>query len=66
MCAWWTRKTRWYATKVASEPEALVRFLGREDLKIARVGLKAGPLSQWLHDGLVTGGYEAVPCGAKG
>ena len=38
--------------KVASEPEALVSFLGREDLEIARVGLEAGPLSQWLHAGL--------------
>ena len=46
--------------KVASEPEALIRFLCAQDLEIARVGLEAGPLSQWLHAGLVTAGYEAV------
>ncbi len=46
--------------KVASEPDALVDFLAREDLEIARVGLEAGPLSQWLHAGLIAAGYEAV------
>ncbi|HEV2126599.1 MAG TPA: IS110 family transposase [Chloroflexota bacterium] len=46
--------------KVASEPEALILFLCGEDFKIARIGLEAGPLSQWLHAGLVTAGFEAV------
>lgn len=46
--------------KVASEPEALIGFLRVQDLQIVRVGLEAGPLSQWLHAGLVTAGYEAV------
>lgn len=46
--------------KVASEPDALIAFLCRQDLEIARVGLEAGPLSQWLHAGLITAGYEAV------
>jgi transposase len=46
--------------KVASEPEALVRYLGGQDLEIVRVGLEAGPLSQWLHAGLVSAGLEAV------
>ena len=46
--------------KVASEPEALIRFLRTQDLEIARVGLEAGPLSQWLHAGLVAAGYEAA------
>jgi len=46
--------------KVASEPEALISFLEQQDLEIARVGLEAGPLSQWLHAGLVTAGFEAV------
>ena len=45
-------------TKVASEPEALIRFLREQDLEIARVGLEAGPLSQWLHAGLVTAGLR--------
>src|SRR5215469_11343163 len=28
--------------------------------KIVRVGLEAGPLSQWLHAGLVAAGFEAA------
>jgi hypothetical protein len=32
--------------KVASEPEALVRFLGQLGLVVTRIGLEAGPLSQ--------------------
>src|SRR5215218_4446401 len=47
-------------TKVASEPEALVAFLRGLGLTIARVGLEAGPLSQWLYDGLQAAGYDAV------
>src|SRR5436190_22551480 len=47
--------------KVASEPEALVAFFGRLGLPLARVGLEAGPLSQWLHAGLTGAGLEAVP-----
>lgn len=46
--------------KVASEPEALVGFLRGLGLAIARVGLEAGPLSQWLHDGLREAGYDVV------
>src|SRR4051795_12250317 len=46
--------------KVASEPEALVDFSGRLGLPLARVGLEAGPLSQWLHAGLTGAGFEAV------
>lgn len=46
--------------KIASEPESLVRFLSCQDLEIVRVGLEAGPLSQWLHAGLVGAGFEAV------
>ncbi len=46
--------------KVASEPEALIGFLEQQDLEVARVGLEAGPLSQWLHARLVASGYESV------
>ena len=46
--------------KVASEPEALVGFLAQLGLPLARVGLEAGPLSQWLHTGLTGAGFKAV------
>src|ERR671932_345048 len=46
--------------KVASEPDALVRFFRELGLPLARVGLEAGPLSQWLHAGLTGAGLEAV------
>jgi len=46
--------------KVASEPDALIGFLRAQDLEVARVALEAGPLSQWLHAGLVAAGYESV------
>ena len=35
--------------KVASEPEALIGWLCERGLALARVGLEAGPLSQWLY-----------------
>src|SRR3712207_6914410 len=47
--------------KVASEPEALVDFFRRLGLPATRVGLEAGPLSQWLHAGLAAAGLEAAP-----
>jgi transposase len=46
--------------KVASEPEALVAFLAGLGVAVARVGLEAGPLSQWLHSGLAAAGHEVV------
>jgi transposase len=46
--------------KVPSEPEALVGFLQQLGLPVTRVGLEAGPLSQWLHAGLAEAGLEAV------
>src|SRR5918993_2665589 len=46
--------------KVASEPEALVGFFRQLGLPLTRIGLEAGPLSQWLHAGLTEAGFEAV------
>src|ERR1700743_2535423 len=36
-------------TKVASEPEALINWFGSLGFGLARIGLEAGPLSQWLY-----------------
>jgi transposase len=38
--------------KVASEPEALIGWFGSLGLALTRVGLEAGPLSQWLYAAL--------------
>ena len=47
-------------TKVPSEPEDLVRYFQSLKLSIERVGLEAGPLSQWIHAGLAGAGFETV------
>ncbi|SEL60058.1 Transposase [Roseivivax marinus] len=46
--------------EVASEPEALARWIATQPGSIAAVGLEAGPLSQWLHRGLSTAGLDVV------
>ena len=45
--------------RVASEPEA-VRFFRELGVRVSRIGLEAGPLSQWLHAGLAEAGFDAV------
>lgn len=45
--------------KVASEPEALAGWLAGLGLELRRVGMEAGPLSQWLHAGLASAGFAA-------
>jgi len=42
--------------RVASEPEALVAWFGSQGLNFERIGLEAGPLSQWLFAGLKAAG----------
>ena len=39
-------------TKVASEPEALIAWFRSSGLALERIGLEAGPLSQWLYAAL--------------
>jgi transposase len=46
--------------KAPSEPEGLIEYLRGLGLSVCRVGLEAGPLSQWLHAGLVAAGFDAV------
>lgn len=48
-------------TKVPSEPEDLVRYFAALAHPVTRIALEAGPLSQWLHAGLVAAGFETVP-----
>ena len=38
--------------KIASEPEALVGWFNQLGVELARIGLEAGPLSQWLYAGM--------------
>jgi transposase len=42
--------------KVASEPEALIAWLQSAGVKLVRVGLEAGPLSQWLYAAMKAAG----------
>ena len=46
--------------KVLSEPESLVKFFSEAGFEVSRIGLEAGPLSQWLYDGLTEAGFEVV------
>ena len=46
--------------KVASDPESLSAFFRELGLSLTRIGLEAGPLSQWLHAGLVSEGFAVV------
>jgi transposase len=45
--------------KVASAPEALIAWFGELGLEVVRVGLEAGPLSQWLHAAMRGAGLAA-------
>ncbi len=46
--------------KVASEPRAIAESLRALGFDFERVGLEAGPLSPWLHDGLRAEGLPAI------
>jgi transposase len=43
--------------KVASEPETLIAWFRLLGLKVERIGLEAGPLSQWLYAALREAGF---------
>jgi transposase len=45
-------------SEVASEPEALIAWLGSLGFRLERIGLEAGPLSQWLCAAMRLAGLE--------
>ena len=46
--------------KVASEPEALLQVLANPAYQFKRIGLEAGPLSQWLFSALAEAGLPVI------
>ena len=46
--------------KVASEPEALLQELAKSAYRFKRIGLEAGPLSQWLFSALAEAGLPVI------
>lgn len=46
--------------KVPSHREDLIRILKDPALPLVRIGLEAGPLSQWLFSGMVAAGLPAI------
>lgn len=42
--------------KVLSEPDALIAWFAEHGVAMERIGLEAGPLSQWLHAGMTKAG----------
>src|SRR3954465_15846839 len=46
--------------KVATEPVAILAVLTEESLAIERIGLEAGPLSQWLYGALAEAGLPVI------
>src|SRR6267378_4437641 len=46
--------------KVATEPMAILAVLTEEALAIERIGLEAGPLSQWLYSALAEAGFPVI------
>jgi transposase len=45
--------------KMASEPEVLIEWFRGLRLMVTRIGLEAGPLSQWLYAGMWEAGLSA-------
>src|SRR5215468_740785 len=46
--------------RVASEPEALLQVLANNTYRFKRIGLEAGPLSQWLYSVLAEAGLPVI------
>ena len=48
--------------KVASEPQGLLAVLANPAYHFKRIGLEAGPLSQWLYSALAEAGLASDLC----
>jgi transposase len=46
--------------RVSSEPDAIPAILGDDAFTIERIGMDAGPLSQWLYSGLAETGLPVI------
>jgi transposase len=46
--------------RVGSDPASIVSWFMQAGLAVCRLGLEAGPLSPWLHQGLVAAGLPAI------
>ena len=46
--------------RVASEPQALLAALVKPAYHFKRIGLEAGPLSQWLYSALAEAGLPVI------
>jgi transposase len=46
--------------KAATEPVAILAVLTEKPLAIERIGLEAGPLSQWLYSALAEAGLPVI------
>jgi transposase len=52
--------------KVTTDPHVLVTFFKGLGFPVTRIGLEAGPLSQWLYAGLTQAGFDAaLSCRAR-
>ena len=47
-------------SRVASEPEALIAWFASSGLNLTRIGLEAGPLSQWLYSALAEANLPVI------
>jgi transposase len=60
LCVMDTAGTVVKEAKVASDPDALVAWFVEFGLPMERIGLEAGPLSQWLYAGLTAAKFPVV------
>ena len=60
LCVMDTAGTVVKEAKVPSDPDALVAWFVELGLPMERIGLEAGPLSQWLYAGLTAAKFPVV------